>query len=198
MRPVWVSLLAGLVLAGAFGCAAPAAPPVRGAEHLPRWEVDGYGRTPEAAEQIALERARAKVEEYLRANYEARFGWRAPESLLRPEDLRQKWGVVVHGHKAEKRQLKVVDGDDLAYRATAQVQITPQYQAEVNRLVREHQVLGRHLIAVRVLAGLVIVLVVVAGYLRLEEATRGYYTTLLRASAAGILLLTAGALWLSF
>ena len=189
MRAVWLNLLAGLALV-------VVASPALGAQPPGRWEVDGYGRTADAAEQIALEGARAKVENYLRVNYEERFGWQAPEAILLPEHLQQRWGPVVQlSGPAKPTELK---GGEQAFKATAKVQITPQYQAEVNRLVREHQVLGRHLIAARVLAALVIVLVVAGGYLRLEEATRGYYTTLLRLSAAAVLLLTAGALWLSF
>jgi hypothetical protein len=48
----------------------------------------------------------------------------------------------------------------------------------------------------RVLAGLVALLVVAGGYLRLEEATRGYYTTLLRAAAVAFLALVGAGLWL--
>ena len=39
------------------------------------------------------------------------------------------------------------------------------------------------LLLARVLGGALAVLLVVAGYLRLEEATRGYYTKLLRLAA---------------
>jgi hypothetical protein len=35
------------------------------------------------------------------------------------------------------------------------------------------------------------VLLVITGYLRLEEATKGYYTTLLRVAAIGVLVATA-------
>jgi hypothetical protein len=67
----------------------------------------------------------------------------------------------------------------------------------VQRVAREHRVLERHKLLGRVLAGLVIALVVIAGYLRLEEATRGYYTQMLRLAAVTLVSLAAFALWLS-
>jgi hypothetical protein len=62
---------------------------------------------------------------------------------------------------------------------------------EGQQLVRERQILS-----LKVLAGLVALLAAVAGYFRLEELTRGYYTGVLR----GLLLLCLGVvgagLWL--
>jgi len=57
--------------------------------------------------------------------------------------------------------------------------------------VREGVVQARLLVAVKVLAALVVLALVVGGYLKLEEATRGYFTTLLRLAAAGVVILTA-------
>jgi hypothetical protein len=57
--------------------------------------------------------------------------------------------------------------------------------------VREVVVQARLLVAVKVLAALVVLALVVGGYLKLEEATRGYFTTLLRLAAAGVVILTA-------
>jgi hypothetical protein len=43
----------------------------------------------------------------------------------------------------------------------------------------------------------VVLLLVVAGYLRLEDMTRGYATTILRVTAVSLVALTCGALWLT-
>ena len=51
-------------------------------------------------------------------------------------------------------------------------------------------------VAARVLAGLVALCLVVVGYLRLEDLTRGYYTALLRLGAGVALLLTVAGLFL--
>ena len=46
------------------------------------------------------------------------------------------------------------------------------------------------------LGGSVALLIVLGGYLRLEEATRGYYTRVLRLTAAGVLSAVAVGLWI--
>jgi hypothetical protein len=53
---------------------------------------------------------------------------------------------------------------------------------------------SRHLLLARVLGGVVCLLIVVGAYLRLEEATKGYYTRLLRLTAIGILIGVGAAL----
>jgi hypothetical protein len=63
-------------------------------------------------------------------------------------------------------------------------------RAEAERVAREDVVKWRLTLLAKVLAGAVVLLLVVGGYLRLEEATRGYFTTLLRLGAAGVVLLT--------
>jgi hypothetical protein len=70
----------------------------------------------------------------------------------------------------------------------------PQFdkmQDQARQDVRQH----RQVMLFRVLAGLVALLLVLGGYLRLEEATRGYYTGLLRLTAAVLLLFVAAGLW---
>ena len=70
-------------------------------------------------------------------------------------------------------------------------------QPEVDRKLREarDQVqFQRNAVAARVLAGLVALCLVVAGYLRLEDLTRGYYTALLRLCAGAVVLLTVAGL----
>jgi hypothetical protein len=82
-----------------------------------------------------------------------------------------------------------LDPGEPAQHAQVRVEITGRYLQEVQKLAREERMQQRHLLLARVLVGLVALLMVVAGYLRLEDATRGYYTTLLRVAAVGILVL---------
>ena len=46
------------------------------------------------------------------------------------------------------------------------------------------------------LAGFVAFLVAVAGYFRLEEATKGYYTTWLRVGVLGFIAVVGAGIWL--
>lgn len=62
------------------------------------------------------------------------------------------------------------------------------------RLVLSQQ---RQIFLAKVLAGVVTLLVTLAGYFRLEEATKGYYTTWLRVAAAGLVALVVAGLLLA-
>ncbi|HKI34964.1 MAG TPA: hypothetical protein VKA46_24120 [Gemmataceae bacterium] len=61
---------------------------------------------------------------------------------------------------------------------------------------RNDRATARQWWVVRILAGLVALLTAVTFYLRLEDATKGYYTTLLRAAAVAFVTLVGAALWL--
>jgi hypothetical protein len=85
--------------------------------------------------------------------------------------------------------------------ATVPVKLTDDdvtYFREQARGIRVKSRMGTTVIA---LAGLVALLLIGGGYLRLEEATKGYYTALLRIGALGVLACVGGALviiWTKF
>jgi hypothetical protein len=144
-------------------------------------EFDGYDDTDEGAEQAALR----DVQEWVAKDL--RLGWAPPAEYLRAK------GMVRVGEPTTAENLK-----DLS-RTVKRVHVTllitrPQLEEMQDRgrqEVRQH----RQAVLFRVLAGLVVLLLVLGGYLRLEEATRGYYTGLLRITAASLLLLVAAGLW---
>ena len=72
--------------------------------------------------------------------------------------------------------------------------VTAGQKEEMQQVAREHRMKERQGLVARVLAGLVALLLVAGGYLRLEEATRGYYTTLLRGAALVVLALVGALL----
>ena len=196
----WLPLLALALFAGSFLgslCAAgprqkpaPARPAPRPADEDER-VVIGYGRTDRAAREVALVKAQARVEEDLRQLY-ARTGWRPVAAQLEPEHLTRLGVVREVGTSVDRNQ----EGQRI--KVSLRVELTPQYLHEVRQAARQEVVLVRLLLLARVLGGLVILLVVMAGYLRLEEATRGYYTGLLRGAAVVVVLLAGVALWLSW
>ncbi len=156
--------------------------------------VDGYGRTPGDARARALENAERKVEELLYQRF-GDLGWMpAPELLSR--DFLLRCDVVIS--RGEPTAVPGVDvNDEKAMKAEYKVELTGKYLEAVQREVREQCVRDRQLILARVLGGLVVLLLVVAGYLRLEDMTRGYATTMLRLGAFGVVALAGAALWLT-
>jgi hypothetical protein len=130
------------------------------------------------AQDDALNRAQAAVVRHLRLNW-------SPGA----EQLVQAGMVRLEGAPAERKTDK---GDVIL--ARARVEITPQSRARVEDLARQHRSQLRHFLLARVFAGLVVLFVVVAGYLRLEDLTRGYYTRLLRLVALAVLAVTIAAL----
>jgi hypothetical protein len=76
------------------------------------------------------------------------------------------------------------------------VELRPNNVRDLDRLARQGVMQERQSVLVRVLIGLVVLLTLVTGYFRLEEATRGFYTGLLRVAVVGILTLTMFGLWM--
>ena len=202
MRSIWVGLLvlAGLC-AGLVGLRSEAANrklPARAvktqAETPPDREEDivkGYGLDAVAARERALEKAQERVREQL-AEKLGTF-WRPSKEVLDPDYLIsvgvvRSIGEPVVGPTVDDQRLLVVQ---------YHVRVNRTYLQEVSRVVRQQQMSDRHLIAGRILAGLLAVLLVVTGYLRLEDLTRGYATTMLRAAAVVVLLVVGFGLWVT-
>jgi hypothetical protein len=76
-----------------------------------------------------------------------------------------------------------------------QIQITSDSLKKMREQAREQRVTQRQHWMGLGLAGFIAVLLVAAGYLRLEEATKGYYTGLLRVSALSLLGMVGGFIW---
>lgn len=191
MRPsaLHTLLVFGLLVGGvriSSTLAGPADParPLPAPPANPTWTEDGYGRTPQDAEEVALKKAQESVTTFLLKQYGDLGGW-----MPKPESLREA-GVVRPEGSPETVQL---DGRQVQH-VRVRVELTPTYLGQVQEFARAQRIEQRHLVLARVLAGLVVLVVVVAGYLRLEEATRGYYTRLLRLAGVGVLVLAGLAL----
>jgi hypothetical protein len=176
----------GIPLVLLAGCAARYSEPeaVQTSLTSPTWAVKGYGETVEDARQRALEKARDSVEDYLEKRYPS-IGWQPTVGNL----LAQSVVKVDEPKPSELDQLK-------GYETTAHVDLRSanlvKLQAEVDQAREQAQanvLYWRHLLVGRILAALVALFLIVGGYLRLEEMTRGYYTTLLRVVAGAALLL---------
>jgi hypothetical protein len=165
----------------------------------PNWEVTdcrGWGQTEdEAAEYAASHSAREKVEKYLRERVTPPLPWTPSTKYVRdrllkkesakrceegdqkmdlgrgPEDVKC-WTFTVAVGPRELEELRRQEAD---------------HRAELARQARARVATGRLDLATRVLAGLVVFLLALVGYIRLDEWTKGYYSRWL---AAGLITMT--------
>jgi hypothetical protein len=186
MRPLpWIICIPLALIAG---CAvAPyESPAAHRASDGPAWTVKGYGETTDDARERALEKARDSVEEYLQKHF-PNIGWQPTiqgllaESVVRVDDAKQ-------GDFAELKGYESTAHIDLRDANLAKLQVDVDQAREQSQASALY---SRHLILGRILAAFVALFLIVGGYLRLEELTRGYYTTLLRVGAGAVMLLIA-------
>jgi hypothetical protein len=153
--------------------------------------VKGYGTDKEAARANALEEAQRQVRKLLPKELGA-ANWALDAPAFSPELLRES-GVL--REPAPPTREGHLDRERL-YVAQYRVVLTQEYLDKVRDMARAEASQRRQLLVGKVLAGIVVVLLVVSGYLRLEEWSRGYATRLLRLAAAIVLALAGLALWL--
>jgi hypothetical protein len=180
-----VCLAAGLLASPAFARTLPPRPVVLTAEgKVPTFL--GYGLTEQDARDHALKQAREWLAD------KGGFDWTPPEDyLLRkelvrrispdPEELKAAQGLKIAGPQ-EVVKLELV--------------VTAVKAEEIQKVAREARMQERQGLLARIFVGLVALLLVAGGYLHLEEKTRGYCTTLLRAAAVTVLALVGAGLWL--
>jgi hypothetical protein len=152
----------------------------------PSWEVKRFGETADDAKELALPAARDEVVSYFRRNVPALGDW-----VPTVEALQNKNVISLLGEP----QPIGPDGTG-PIEAKVKVEITPKSVQELVTEARTERMHDRQFLLARLLAGAVAVLLVTAGYLRLEDATRGYYTTLLRLAAVGLVAVVGAGLWL--
>lgn len=120
--------------------------------------------------------ARAKLETVLaeRLAPEVPRGWRVPPELVdgmirqtRIEPRTRDYGTV--------------------YEATIQADFSPQRRAEIAQAYHHQEVVKRLVVLGAVLAFVLACLAAVSGYIKADEATKGYYTTRLRVAAVAAL-----------
>jgi hypothetical protein len=177
---------------------------------VPSWAVEGSWMTTRSeAVQDALGKAQSKIAEYLSQQYPG-ADWQpttayVEEHLLcdvnETDAFQSGGGGQVTDVRLTKRLIReeVKDfGEQVGtmYRVCLRVGVTPLAQKDIREQVRQIRAHQRQLKAAQILASMVAILVTVAGYLRLEDATRGYYTTWLRLAALAFVTLVGAGIWL--
>lgn len=156
-------------------------------------DVDGNGVTAEKARKQARENAAKRVEELLHERF-GRSGWQPAAEDVDPANLEELKVIQLTGEPVVGP--RVVEGQE-NFKATYHVELNAGYLEKLVAKVRQQKVEDRHLLLARVLVGILALLLVTAGYLRLEEMTRGYATKLLRLAAVVLLALVGAGLWLT-
>jgi hypothetical protein len=142
----------------------------------------------EAAWEDALVKAQEQVYFHLRQRY---------PSMTWTPDLKYIDRRLVKDRKEEEEQREVIPGErGTARRLVLQVKVTPDDYRDMVNQDRQEKVKARMLLLGKLLLGIVLILGLVAGYFRLDEATKGYHTGLLRLAAVTLLGVAGAVLWI--
>jgi hypothetical protein len=140
-------------------------------------KVEGeYQKTREAAWRSALEQAQVEIAEHLR---QRGVGLEVRPSLKLIEDKMLKSQPT-----EEERDFGGNVG--VVRRYVLEVQVTPEVRTLLAQQDREFRAQQRMLLVGKVLALVVVLLTAAALYFRLDEYTKGYYTSSLRWAALGV------------
>jgi hypothetical protein len=173
--------------------AKPAERPANSDEQIvwPEETIKGWGRDQADAEEYALKKAQSWVGEFLQKH--RGFTWVPPVSYVRKNLVKGK------AQRLEADDRQVVNGPEGHQECWGlTVAVTPNTFEEMVRLAhddrarelrREREVrMGERMgILAKLLLALVALVAAFAGYLRLEDWTKGYYTWWLRAAVIGFL-----------
>lgn len=147
--------------------------------------VEGWGETPEDAKQMALERARREILAYFAQQHQP-LEWRPPLAYIQRHLIKDSDPLQGDNLEEPVRQWSGL---------RLWVEITPDKKQAILQQDRGVRSESRMLLLGKLLVGVVALLGAVAGYLRLEEMTKGYYTAWLRLSAIGFVSAVGAGIW---
>jgi hypothetical protein len=149
--------------------------------------VKGWGENKQQAKDYALEKVKDRVEKHLRRQAPG-LEWFPPKDYINDHFLKEP---------AQRRadQDQEVDNVNNVQCWEWTVEVTPQDWEEILRHNRDIRVQRRMGLLGKILAGLLVLLGVAVGYVRLDEWTKGFYTIWLRLAAGGILAAAGTGLW---
>jgi hypothetical protein len=160
-----------------------------------KWETKKFGKTEDAAKGLAANDARDWLDNYL-AEQQPPFKWRPDVDYLQKNHMLKfsEAKTIEVGKEDEKEEFQEV---------TLTVEVTNKIYSEMleqDRKLRDDErkavAKDRQTLLGKLLAGLLAGLVAIAGYLRLDEATKGYYTTWLRVASVALVATIGAGVWL--
>ena len=149
------------------------------------WEVFGVAHTGDDAKKLALDEAREKVGEYL-AKQDPPIQWRPDANYI------ERNGMVEYSDPVPTEL--GIDKD--LQKVTATVKVTSKVFQDIQDQDRKLRAHDRQSFLGKILAGMVAGLVAIALYLRLDEATKGYYSLWLRLGSAALVATVGAGAWL--
>jgi len=173
LRLFVLGLLVGGVPASSVGLAGPN--PTEPKKFIINKDFEGYGETVTQAQTDALARGCQWLEE------DSGLGWSPDTVYLRQHNM-VRFGEPTDKQFEHAGTMKVVK---------MQLEITADQARDMQNQARQQRMKSRQGLSLLVLIGLAGLIGVVGGYLWLEEATKGYYTRLLRLTAIGVLVVIA-------
>jgi hypothetical protein len=156
----------------------------------PAWIVEGFGINMEDANKSAWEKANALVVEYL-DNQTPALQWRPSSS----DFIKKNFKI---------QPIKINDNDTnptipdfgKMVKVSFRVEMTAESRKAIWEQEHHYRTENRQLFLAKILAGLIAVFAAFAGYVRLDEMSKGYYTVWLRCAAAGVIGAAGAGVWL--
>jgi hypothetical protein len=150
----------------------------------PNWTVTGHGETVDDAKEDACAKAWDQINSYLREQNPP-IEWTPSRDFVR-KHLARNWGAEVP-----------IEIDELGtvIQIPLHLELTPADRQLIARHEHDYRVEQRHEGLAKILVGLVALFAAIAGYVRLDEWSKGYYTGILRFAAAAFVLASAAGMW---
>ncbi len=148
------------------------------------WNVTGFGQTVADADRDALEKAYVLVAEQFRQRYRG-FEWPISLEFIHDRLVKDSKTSPIFDDKS---------GETMQERSLL-VEITPEDQRQVLEIDRRYRMEHRMIWLGQILAAVVVLLATGAAYIRLDEASKGYYTHWLRLVALAIVASAGMSLW---
>jgi hypothetical protein len=155
---------------------------------FPVWTVKEGGQTLDDAEEMAQKRALKEIQSFLEQQSPP-IRWQPT-----PEWIKDQQQPLLKNRTTEEGTLPT-SGLHVHW-VSYDVQLTPQAYRKILENDRQLTMQERQFLLGKILAGLVAVFTAFAGYYRLEEATKGYYTNWLRLGAVGLVAAVGAAIYL--
>ncbi|HWG43787.1 MAG TPA: hypothetical protein VN688_13505 [Gemmataceae bacterium] len=143
------------------------------AKPLIQEEFTGYGKTVKEAETDAITNSCQWLEEH------AGLGWSPDAQYLRLHNMIRSEGEPTDEVFEHAGPMKVVK---------MKLTITTDQARAIQKQAQQQRMKSRQWLSLLGLGGLLCLLGVVGGYLRLQEATKGYCTRQLRIAAIGVII----------